>query len=130
MATINQFDGPPKSRPHPSYYPVISNLSVGPQGLVTWTTDIASTSQVFYGKNVTLGLSTTTDPALVTSHSVQLQGLLSGTYYLKALSYFIDSLTTSDLYSFTSIILGLLVLEDGLSRMLLEDGVSKINLEV
>ncbi|MDP9052255.1 MAG: fibronectin type III domain-containing protein, partial [Acidobacteriota bacterium] len=49
--------------------------------LVTWTTDQASSSQVSYGVTTTYTNSTTLNPALVTSHSVMLTGLMPGTAY-------------------------------------------------
>ena len=48
---------------------------------VTWTTDIASDSQVEYGTTVSYGSSTTLAPAMVTSHSVNVTGLTAGTLY-------------------------------------------------
>lgn len=48
---------------------------------VTWTTDIPSDSQVEYGTSPALGSATTLNPALVTSHSVPVSGLLSNTVY-------------------------------------------------
>ena len=131
MATINEFDPPPKTTPHASYYPVISNVAISAAGLVTWSTDIASTSQVSYGGTVYLGAQTTQDPTLVTSHSVQLTGLVSGRlYYLKVASFYIDSTTVSDLYAFTynPTAGSFITMEDGTTYILLEDG-TKILLE-
>jgi hypothetical protein len=48
---------------------------------VTWTTDIASNSQVEYGPTAAYGSSTTLDTAMVTSHSVNVTGLTAGTLY-------------------------------------------------
>jgi PKD repeat protein len=49
---------------------------------VTWTTDEASDSQVFYRRTGTSGYEQTPiDPALVTAHSVSLSGLQPGTLY-------------------------------------------------
>jgi chitodextrinase len=65
--------------------PVISG--VGATGVtasaatITWTTDVASTSQVDYGTSASYGATTTLNSTLVTSHSVALSGLLSGTTY-------------------------------------------------
>lgn len=90
-----------KSLPQRSNYAVISNVSITSDGLVTWTTDVASTSQVLYGATPMLGLMTAYDGTLTTSHSVQLTGLSSGTrYYLKVQSFHINVLSVSDLYSF------------------------------
>ncbi len=101
---MSVFERPPtKSIPHASNYPAISNVSITAFGLVTWTTDVASTSQLFYGKSFYRGQSTAQDPALVTSHSVQIPNLaLATTYYLKVASFHIDALSVSDLYSFMS----------------------------
>ncbi|HXJ40148.1 MAG TPA: NPCBM/NEW2 domain-containing protein, partial [Bryobacteraceae bacterium] len=48
---------------------------------VTWTTDQASDSQVDYGTTTAYGTSTTLNTTAVTSHSVALTGLTSGTLY-------------------------------------------------
>jgi hypothetical protein len=48
---------------------------------VTWTTDVASTSQVEYGTSTSYGNLTTLDASLVTSHSVALSGLATNTLY-------------------------------------------------
>jgi len=127
MATINQFDPPPKTTPHQSYYPVISNVQITAHGLVTWTTDIPSTSQVLYGGTVYLGAFTPQDPTLVTNHSVQLTGLTAGLWYLRVVSFRIDSQTVSDLYAFTFVSAHLMA-EDG-SYILDENG-NKILLEI
>lgn len=53
---------------------------------ITWTTNVASTSQVDYGPTPALG-STEADTVLVTSHSVTLPGLThSSQYYFRATS--------------------------------------------
>lgn len=90
-----------KSIPHSSNYPVITNVQASASGLITWTTDVASTSQVYYGVVPYLGFVTPYDSALVTSHSVQLSSLTLNTrYYFKVLSFRSDALSISDLYSF------------------------------
>jgi hypothetical protein len=65
--------------------PVISNVQatqIGCSGAtITWTTDKSSDSQVEYGTTTAYGSSTTLAPALVTSHSVPLTGLLANTLY-------------------------------------------------
>jgi len=54
---------------------------------ITWTTDQASTTQVFYGTNTSYGSNSMLDSTLVTSHTVNLSGLLAGTqYHFKAQS--------------------------------------------
>lgn len=116
---------PRKTKPHASFYPVISNVSATAAGVITWTTDIPSTSQVKYGVVPYLGFETSRDSTLVTSHSVALAGLTTNTlYYFKVLSFYWDSLSISDLYTFlfTSIVGPSVVMEDGLNYIVLEDG--------
>jgi len=48
---------------------------------ITWTTNEAGTSQVEYGLTSEYGMLTTLNSSLVTSHSVALTGLASGTTY-------------------------------------------------
>lgn len=118
---------PFKKGPAPaSHYPLISNVQATTQGLVTWITDIPSTSQVNYGLTPNLGNLTTHDGTLVTSRSVQLSGLSpSILYYFRVQSFYLDSVSISDLYTFTS--LGAILQEDG-TYILQEDG-TKILLE-
>ena len=58
--------------------PIITNVTAGSLSssgaTVTWTTNVASSSQVDYGLTASYG-STTSNPAAVTSHSVPLSGL-------------------------------------------------------
>lgn len=64
--------------------PVISNITVNPtdtSATITWNTDAAATTQVFYGLTSSYGASTTLDSSLVTSHSVTLTGLTPSTVY-------------------------------------------------
>jgi parallel beta-helix repeat protein len=69
----------------PATFPVNSAISSGTPTVsgatITWTTDIAASSMVDYGPTNAYGYSTTLDPTLVTSHSVVLDGLTSGTTY-------------------------------------------------
>jgi hypothetical protein len=62
-----------------------TSVSAGTPGLttatITWTTDVASNSQVNYGTTSSYGTSTTLDTALVTSHSVSISGLTCNTLY-------------------------------------------------
>ncbi len=54
---------------------------------ITWTTNIAATSQVQYGTTTAYGSSTTPDATMVTSHTVTIPGLTASTlYHFKALS--------------------------------------------
>jgi hypothetical protein len=65
--------------------PVISDVTVTDitetTASITWATDEPATSQVEYGTTSAYGLSSTLDTTLVTSHSVSLSGLSSGTTY-------------------------------------------------
>jgi hypothetical protein len=65
--------------------PVISNVATtnltSTSATVTWTTDEPSSSQVSYGVTNGYGSSSTLDATLVTTHSVTLTGLASGTLY-------------------------------------------------
>lgn len=115
---------------HSSNYPIITNVAVSSTGLVTWTTDIPSTSQVHYGTTPLLGPYSAFDGTLVTSHSVQLSGLSSGIqYYLRVQSFFLDSLSISDLYAFViaAVATGI-SLEDSSGVIVTEDG-TRIQLE-
>lgn len=120
---------PKKRLQHQSNYPRISNVQATTLGLITWTTDIASTSQVHFGTSPLLAVFTSFDGTLVTNHSVQLTGLTSGVlYYFRVQSFFSDALSISDLYTFQfQATPAFILLEDG-TFMLLEDG-TKIRLE-
>src|SRR5260221_675135 len=48
---------------------------------IVWTTNVAADSAVDYGTSTSLGSSTPSDPAMVTSHQVTLSGLAAGTTY-------------------------------------------------
>ncbi len=66
--------------------PNITNVLGTPNGLgnvlVTWTTDIASNSKVYYGATPALELGSVSDANAVLNHSIQLTGLSQGvTYY-------------------------------------------------
>ena len=65
--------------------PAISNVAVNgvttSAAAVSWTTDVASTSQVEYGPTTAYGTLTTLNASLVTSHSVSLAGLAANTLY-------------------------------------------------
>lgn len=122
--------GTRKNRTHASYYPIISNVQVTVLGLVTWTTDIPSTSQVNYGLNPLIGALSPFDATLVTSHSVQLSGLTNNLlYYFRVQSFFSDALSISDLYAFQFIAQALFILLEGGTFMVLEDG-TKIRMEI
>jgi len=65
--------------------PTISGVSVGSitttGATVSWTTNVAATSQVEYGTTTSYGTMTTLNSTQVTSHSVTLTGLTAGTTY-------------------------------------------------
>jgi len=64
--------------------PVISNIGASAAtstATVLWTTNEGATSQVSYGTSTALGLNTTLDTGLVTTHSQALTGLTPGTTY-------------------------------------------------
>ncbi|MEW5766146.1 MAG: fibronectin type III domain-containing protein [bacterium] len=63
---------------------IITNLSASStvdSARITWLTNRPATTQVFYGKTPQLGLSTTKETQLTTSHTVNLTGLESDTLY-------------------------------------------------
>jgi hypothetical protein len=64
--------------------PVISSISASPgttSATIKWTTDTASTSRVDYGTSAGLLNLNTSNPALVTAHTITLNGLMGGTTY-------------------------------------------------
>jgi hypothetical protein len=65
--------------------PQISNVSASgitsTGATISWTTDVASSSQVEYGTTLAYGTSTSLDTSQVTSHAQTLSGLQSGTQY-------------------------------------------------
>jgi hypothetical protein len=65
--------------------PVISAIAVSSitfnSAIITWTTNVPTTSKVNFGTTVSYGLSTLQDQTLVTSHSLILEGLNPGTLY-------------------------------------------------
>ena len=70
---------------------------------ITWTTNIAASSQVEYGTTTSYGSSTTLDSNAVTSHSVALSGLTATTlYHYRVKSADVSGTTVSDDYTFTS----------------------------
>ena len=71
--------------------PMITNVTSGgvsnTGATITWTTDVATTTQVEYGPTAGYGQLTTLDAAMGTSHSVTLTGLSPGTtYHFRVLS--------------------------------------------
>jgi lysophospholipase L1-like esterase len=69
----------------PSVVPVITNVAASNLGttsaVITWNTDVPSTSQVNYGTTPSYGFSSPLDSTVTTTHSVTLTGLLPGTQY-------------------------------------------------
>jgi hypothetical protein len=65
--------------------PVLSNVTAtaitSSSATITWTTNVASSSQVAYGTTSGYGQSTTLDSTAVTSHSAVISGLSPGTFY-------------------------------------------------
>lgn len=65
--------------------PVISDVLAGGRtsssAVITWTTDVTSSSQVHYGTTLSYGQSTPLDQTLTTSHQVVLSGLTPDTQY-------------------------------------------------
>ena len=65
----------------PAISAVTAGTLTGTSATITWTTDVASTSQVEYGLTTSYGSLTTLDTSTVTSHSVGLTGLTGSTTY-------------------------------------------------
>jgi hypothetical protein len=81
-----------------------ASSSVSASGaVITWTTNLASDTQVEYGTTGSYGLSTSVNAALVTSHSVTLSVLAaSTTYHYRVKSNASGSLAVSSDMSFTT----------------------------
>ena len=60
---------------------IVVNGITANSATITWTTNVPSSSQVVYDATSAYGLSSLTDPALATSHSVTLMGLSPATLY-------------------------------------------------
>lgn len=114
-----------KSIPHPSNYPIITNIQVSvdvDEATITWDTDVASSSQVRYGEFPNLALHSTYDGTPTTSHSVTISGLnRCKTYVFVVQSFYVDALAVSHLGYFAVPCGDFLLMEDG-SQILLEDG--------
>jgi len=87
--------------------PVISSVQAtgltGSGATITWSTDLASTSQVEYGTTSGYGSSTTIDSNAVTSHSVAISGLSPGvTYHYRVKSGNAGGTTASGDYTFST----------------------------
>jgi hypothetical protein len=88
----------------PSISAITTTIVTTSSVTVTWTTNEPSTSQVDYGPTTAYGTTTTLDTALVTSHSVTLNGLTANaTYNLRVHSS--DSLGTEGASANTTFII-------------------------
>ena len=81
-----QSDSATVTTPAPSNNPpvisaVTSSNITQTTAMITWTTDIPSSSQVLYGTSSSYGQSTPLDSSQVTSHSQTITGLTAGTTY-------------------------------------------------
>ena len=81
-------------------YTIISNISVtnisATGATINWITDQSSSSQVAYGLTNSYGTTSTLNPSLVTSHSVNLSGLSASTaYHFQVISKTSGNATTS-----------------------------------
>ena len=72
---------PPADTTPPSVAAVGSSNVTDSSATIAWTTDESADTQVEYGPTIAYGSSTVLDPALVTSHSQNLGGLLHTTLY-------------------------------------------------
>lgn len=87
--------------------PVISDVQAGnitnSTATITWSTDVAATSQVEYGTTTSYGQTTALDSNMVTSHSVNLTGLSIGTlYHYRVISSAAGGPSTSGDFTFTT----------------------------
>jgi hypothetical protein len=91
-SVVNDYNGVPRSAPYsmgayqggtPPSGPVITAISSSGviSVIITWTTDQPSTSFVKYGTTASYGSTTPVNAALVTSHSVTINGLSPNTTY-------------------------------------------------
>jgi hypothetical protein len=75
----------PPPPPPPPTLPAITNVAAigvtATAATINWTTDQGASSQVEYGTKTSYGSLSANNPSLVTSHSVTLSGLTSGTIY-------------------------------------------------
>jgi hypothetical protein len=75
----------PVSSPMPSPSVTIANVSVGnlttTSAIVSWTTNVAATSEVEFGTTTLYGSTSQLDSSMVSSHSVAIHGLNAGTLY-------------------------------------------------
>lgn len=67
--------------PLPMISGVSANVVSGSTAVITWQTDITSTSQVDYGTTAQYGSESVVNASAVTNHSITLQGLTSKTTY-------------------------------------------------
>ena len=67
--------------PSPTISAVTATAITATGATITWTTDLSSSSQVFYGTSTSYGSSSTLNSTGVTAHSVTITGLTAGTTY-------------------------------------------------
>lgn len=72
---------PPASTNPPVITGVTTSAITSTSATISWTTDIPSSSQVFFGTGPNYGQNTTLDPTLVTTHQQTLSGLAAGMTY-------------------------------------------------
>ncbi|MBP6016428.1 MAG: DUF1349 domain-containing protein [Candidatus Promineofilum sp.] len=100
--------------------PVISNVVVNTtstSATVTWLTDESATSKVEYGLTTAYDMPPVSDAALVTNHSLQLDGLTPGTTYnfrLTSTDYFTNTAVSGNLTFKTKLTAGA-IQSDGFS---------------
>lgn len=87
--------------------PAISNVAASSitnsAAIISWTTNVAASSQVECGLTTGYGSTTTLDPALVTSRSQALSGLAPNTlYHYRVISTNANGTSTSGDYTFTT----------------------------
>jgi hypothetical protein len=75
------FTTPPVRTTPPVITNVLATAVTNSSATITWTTDEPANSQVKYGTSSAYGSSTPTDNTMVTSHSMNLTGLLANTSY-------------------------------------------------
>ncbi|MGA2264193.1 MAG: fibronectin type III domain-containing protein, partial [Acidobacteriota bacterium] len=81
LATLGDFTFTTVDTTPPTISAVASSNITGTSATITWTTNEASNSQVEFGTTVAYGSATALDAGMVTSHTMSLTGLSSGTTY-------------------------------------------------
>ncbi|MDR3437374.1 fibronectin type III domain-containing protein, partial [Telmatospirillum sp.] len=78
---------------------VVATNVTNNSAVITWTTNVASGSQVNYGATMGYGASSPADPTPVTAHSVTLTGLTANTLY----NFDVVSVNTSGNFAFATL---------------------------